>query len=275
MSNTQKALLNVASLVAFSGATLVPSTGHATIISGNSSAYGESVSLATSVAGIIGASITSPPTPDAFGTAPLPYTDTQTVASVLVGILAGDLSTGVLTATANSTVDGAGGAKTTAGTATVDNLATALLGLFGVDATVVQSTASVGGTFGALTSSGATTITGLTVNGASVNIGSTVDDVILNLPLLGVKITANEQIDGGNGTSSDSITVNALDISLTNSVFDLETLDGNIVIAQSFASETAQANPAPEPSGLMVLIGSIAGLFWVKRRNFNQPLRSA
>ena len=238
----------------------IAGNAHATVISANSSAFGESVNL--TVTPLIGATAT-------IGSGPLP----QVSGSVASASVTDVLSTGILTVNASSNVDGNPGARNAHGDATVNNLAIGSLGgLLSLSATTISSTADVNGDFGALTATGTTTIVGLVINGVPLLVTNPVaNDVLLNA--LGIEIIANRQIITGDGATNEAITDDALFISFTNVLGTLGgttgLINGEIIIGQSQAAMAAAAGgggggSVPEPSSLMVLAAGLA-LFGMSR----------
>jgi uncharacterized repeat protein (TIGR01451 family) len=124
--------------------------------------------------------------------------------------------------------------------------------LLSLHADEVQSSAAVGGTCGTqLTATGLTTLvnagTGGTL-GLGLQIGATVPPNTVLLNLLGVRVVLNEQAVGGDGITSRSISVNAIHISVQNSLLGpLGRLTGDIVIAHSNA-QVVCAPPPPPPT---------------------------
>ncbi len=142
-----------------------------------------------------------------------------------------------------------------ASNATVHDLGISLVPvatLLSLHADEVQSSAAVNGTCGtALTATGSTTLvnagTGGTL-GLGLQIGATVPPNTVLLNLLGVRVVLNEQIVGGDGITSRSMSVNAIHISVQNSLLGpLGRLTGDIVIAHSNAQVVCAAPPPPPP----------------------------
>jgi hypothetical protein len=189
---------------------------------------------------------------------------------LLSASVSGVLTTGVLTVDANSNVNGSAGAKSAAADATVNNLVVSLLNL--LNATTVQSTASISGDAGALVRTGTTTIVGLSLFGGPVlNLTPSANDVVFNAG--GIKITLNEETPSGNGISDADLSVNAIDISFTNAPFQfgnlLDLVNGNIIISHSEADLVATGSPpasVPEPSSLLLLASGFAAMFGVRRK---------
>src|SRR5689334_15444162 len=233
----------------------------ATVISGASSAFGESVSL--TLTPLLGPPVvvTSGPLPTVSGIAPPPYNNAN---SVLSASVANVLTTGVLSVHASSDVDGLPGTRFAAADATVDDLSMSLLGVLGVNVTTIQSTANISGDYGALVRTGTTTLEGISVNGSPViDLTPAPNTVLLNL--FGVKIVLNEQTPSGNGIDDADLEVNALHISFANvpAVFGATVglLNGDIIISHSQAALTAEPNAAvPEPSSLLLLASGIISI---------------
>jgi hypothetical protein len=241
----------------------------ATVISGASSAFGESVSLTLTPVVGLDVVITSGPLPTVSGNAPPPYNNT---ASVFSASIANVLTTGVLTVNASSEVGGLPGARSAAADATVNDLSLSLLTALGISTTTIQSTAEVSGDFGALVRTGTTTLEGISINGVPViNLTPAPNTVLLNA--LGVTIIANEQTLTGDGISNAGLEVNALRISFDDfpavigSQFGL--LNGDIIIFHSEASLTAERTTAvPEPGSLLLLASGITLIFGLRRKRF-------
>ena len=213
----------------------VASPAAATVITGSSSAFGEQVALT----GLINAS--SPATPTTGGSAPSPYSVNNNLASIGVP---GVLSTGVMTVSASSNVDGLPGARQATAAATVNGLNITLTGVLSLGATVVGSTATETGE--PLASAGTTTITGgiLTVGITSLVIPANPAPNTSLFNAGGISVILNEQILG-----AGSIAVNAIHISLN----VLGITAGNIYISHSQAALTANAVPEPSTAALLGL----------------------
>ncbi|MEW4491054.1 PEP-CTERM sorting domain-containing protein [Thalassoglobus sp. JC818] len=272
----------------------------AEIIGANSSAYGANVDLGiglslTPLDAIVSAGVG--PIPVASGNAPASYNDAQSLASVnasggisvfglgLVDLI--DFNTGVLDVNAQSNVDGTLGSKTTTASATVNNVSllnSSLLGIVlqsvvSLDATQIQSTATVAGDSGALVASGTTTITGthgvsgnqalLTVLGVEFLLESS---PIANTPVLtidasipgligmqgSIDVILNEQIVTGDMSTEAGISVNALalrfnDVGVSIGALGAGLLNGEVIISHSEASMQASAQPVPEPGSMALL----------------------
>jgi uncharacterized repeat protein (TIGR01451 family) len=115
----------------------------------------------------------------------------------------------------------------------------------------VRSNAVIGGTCGsALSATGSTTLVNAGIGGTlglGLHIGASVPPNTVLLNLLGVRVVLNEQIVGGDGVTSRAISVNAIHISVQNSLLGpLGRLTSNIVIAHSEAQVVCAAPPAPK-----------------------------
>lgn len=242
---------------------------HADVISGASSAFGEEVNLSVLDSLI---TVTSGPLATAAGTAPAPYSQTGSAASVDVGtlLLGTFLSTGLLNATAQSDVTGLATTGSASATASVVNLdaITNLLGFLGISATAIGSSAEVSGGYGALTTNGGTTIAGLVVDGTPIA-AVTANDVVVSTPVL--TVTLDKQTTTGDGTSSAGLTVDAIDISLDAAAVGLDLVSGEIIVAQSEAELTAVPNApgptsVPEPGTLAVFGSGLVALCLMRKR---------
>jgi uncharacterized repeat protein (TIGR01451 family) len=207
----------------------------------SSSAFGESVDVQLLPLLGNGIEVLSGPLPSVSGSAPPAYAKSNSLATVKVSatLLGQILKTGVLTVNATSPVPGSTSAYADA---TVNNLeldvvSSLLLNLLSIDATLIQSSANIGGVCGALTTKGTTTILGA-VLGGQLGLGKTIqlnpapNTVLLNA--LGIKVVLNEQILTSS-TNSHKLTVNAMHISFDNAPLNIGVLDGDVIISQSQA----------------------------------------
>ncbi len=130
----------------------------------------------------------------------------------------------------------------------------AVLDLFlGISASLVESTASAGGTCGALTTSGDTTLTnaalasdigGLAGIVGALDVSPAANTVLFDAAILGgqLRIVLNEQIETGDGLTSAGITVNAIHVTLSGIELPILSLlgqlldiNGEVIIGQSVA----------------------------------------
>jgi hypothetical protein len=250
-----------------------PSLAHATVISGSSSAFDDSVNLVVTP----GLVVSSGPVVAVSGTAPPLYNTSNFALSA--SVLGGFITTNIITANANSNVDGSAGSKSAAGTVTINNFSLGgLLSFGGITATTLQSTATSSGDFGALTSTGSTTISGLVINGlAMAVVMPTANDVLFDAG--GVEVIANAQTTVGDGVSSTGITVDALEVVLTDVAGTVDgvtgLISGDVIIDQSRSALSAVAgggggggggSAVPEPSSFLVLAAGLLGLAGLYRK---------
>ncbi len=187
--------------------------------------------------GALTAQVSSGPLPAVAGDAS-PFNRDASAPSVNVGLGAFGtvLRTGLLQTHAESAA--AGQASSTAVVHSFALVPSALL--LSLHADEVRSSAAIGGTCGsALTATGSTTLAnaelgGLLGQGLHLAASYPPNTVLLNL--LGARVVVNEQIASGDGVTSRALAVNALHISLQNSLLALVgRLTGDIVISHSEA----------------------------------------
>jgi hypothetical protein len=264
-------------------AMLAASPAGATVITIASSAYDVGVDLTI----LGGVAATIGPFVQASGVFPLDYNllDTLTSASASVNLRTGGIvpltlatvgvSTGLVKASASSAWPSP---PTTTASSTVDNLSLDLrtpglvpITLLDVTATTITST-STASALGPLTATGSSSIEDLRILGTALGILSPIDilgtvtpspnDVILSLA--GLTITLNQQIetviDGG-----IAIETNAIAIDFSNFVLGTGLVNGDIIIANSFAS-------VPEPATWVEMLAGFGavGFLMVGRAKANK-----
>ncbi len=213
------------------------------------SAYGEQISLKvqTLLATIQAA---SGPLSSVSGDTP-PFNKDASALSVSVGL--GPYGTVLHTELLLSHTDSPAASQVSSN-ATVHDLGISLLPvapLLTLHADEVRSSAAIGGTCGsALTATGSTTLVNAGVGGTlglGLHIGAAVPPNTVLLDLLGIRVVLNEQIVGGDGLTSRSISVNAIHISIQNALLSpIARLTGNIVISHSEAQVVCAPPPAPQ-----------------------------
>jgi uncharacterized repeat protein (TIGR01451 family) len=206
-----------------------------------SSAYGESINLTLLPLLGGGLPVASGPLPAIAGSAPAAYNQQGSLASVNVqgpsglGTL---LSTGIMNVEADSAMPATAQAH---GHAEVDNPSLAVAGLLGLRASMITADASITGTCGSgLTTTGSSSLagaqlSGLAAGGLGVAANPAPNTVLLDL--LGIRVVLNEQITAGDGFTTSSLTVNAVHVSLSNTLLSLlGALSGDVVISQARAT---------------------------------------
>lgn len=251
------------SIVALSALGLgLPLSASATVTASTSNAYGEFVNLTVTPNLGAPAVVTSGPFPFVSGSAPSPYSLSDSAASVVVDPY---VTTGLLSVNASSDVDSLTGTRNASADATVNDISV-LLNAFGIDlsATTVQSTAAVTGDFGALNALGTTTIEELELNGvASLFINPAPNTVFLDIP--GLTVTLNEQVVSGDFANSSTMAVNGVHISFDNYLSsNLSVISGDVILSHSEAMMMAVV---PEPETYAMLVAGLALMgAMVKRR---------
>ncbi|HTG32531.1 MAG TPA: DUF11 domain-containing protein [Thermoanaerobaculia bacterium] len=213
------------------------------------SAYGEQLSLKVQTL-LATVQASSGPLSSVSGDTP-PFNKDASALSVNVGLgpYGTVLHTGLLLSHTDSPAAGQ-----VSSNATVHDLGISLLPvapLLTLHADEVRSSAVIGGTCGsALTATGSTTLVNAGVGGTlglGLHIGASVPPNMVLLDLLGVRVVLNEQIVGGDGATSRSISVNAIHISIQNGLLSpIGRLTGNIVISHSEAQVVCTPPPAPK-----------------------------
>lgn len=153
----------------------------------------------------------------------------------------GVLTTGVIAADTNGTT---GPSDADAESTATVNQVNVLAGLVTADVVTAQSTSTCDGATASSNASG-TTLANLVVAGTPIGALPPPNTTIpINVPVVATGfITINEQIPGGNGTTTSSLTVNLLHIQVTTLV--LGTID--IVIASAHSDVNCGA-PVPTPT---------------------------
>jgi hypothetical protein len=209
-----------------------------------SSAVGELVAL--TLVPVVGPAlgITSGPSPRAAGAAPPPYAVSNSAASITVSTPI----TGQILNTSTLVVDAAAAlpsSNTVSASATLNDLSVNLVGalpvsaqLLTLNAASVQASAQLAGPCGGpLLATGTTTITSGTVGGTlglAVAIPANPAPNTVILDIAGVRLVLNEQIPGGDGIRTRSLTVNAIHLTLTNVALPgIGALSGEIILSQA------------------------------------------
>jgi uncharacterized repeat protein (TIGR01451 family) len=229
----------------------------------DSSAFGESVDLRVLPLLGSGLRVASGPFPQVSGSAPPAYSKSARALSAAVSTpLTGRiLKTSILDVDASSAMPAATRTGADAVVAQVALSLGHLLPLLALDAAAISSAAVIDGTCGSsLTASGSSDLANARIGG-SLGLGLSVashpapNTVLLNVA--GIKVILNEQIRSGDGTMASALTVNAVHVSLQNSlVSGIGVLSGDIVIAQSRAA--VQCPGATEGEADLTLAGSVS-----------------
>lgn len=258
---------------------VVSSIGHAMVVSGSSSSYGESVNVILTVPLVGNVVLNSGPQPISSGSAPSPYNVSNDAVSASIAALGlFNLGTELLLANAASDINGTAGDKTASADATVDRLGlSTLAGLFRLSADQIQSSATITGDFNSFNAIGSTTLVDAVLSTLLISSGlstspsaNTVVDIQGLLGLTGISLILNEQILTGDGVASRGLAVNAIHIGFTNFVSGVNVLNGDIIIAHSEARILAQNDPAhvPEPGTFALqALGLMVMLFVAARRS--------
>ena len=217
----------------------------------NSSAVGESIQL--NLVPLLGGGlrVASGPWPQVSGTAPAVYAKNANASSSQISalLLGQILQTRVLDVNASANL--APGNQSRA-SALVNDLGLRLP-LLTLNAAVVRTSAAISGTCGGFAASGSMDIANASSSvGPPVSVHPAPNTVLLNLA--GIKVVLNEQLLGGDGTTSRSLTVNAVHVQLRNSLLSgLGLLSGDIIIAQS---QAAAQCAGPRPTADLAIAGS-------------------
>ena len=237
----------------------------AAAVAGSSNAYGLDVNV-----GVIGVlTLDVGPFANVSGTAPAAYNVPGSVLTVNESTpLLASASTGLITTSAISDVDGLPGPRQSTAQAVVDGLNLSVLGAISnvltVGATTITSSSGVSGDVSAPVTSSSSVIENLAVSvlGGTVTIPAeaytTPNFVLVNAG--GISIILNETITSNTATSA-SVTTNAIHISLNNVAGLSGLVTGDIIVGHSFASQAI-----PEPAAITLGFASLGLLLLRKRR---------
>jgi uncharacterized repeat protein (TIGR01451 family) len=229
-------------------AAMLPGSGASAQTQAEANAHGVALDLQAAVVHAV-----LSPTPQSAGDAPPAFDDADQVSSVstTAGVFGQVLNTGVIDTAASSSVPSS---NQTESSADVDGLlvnvplAVGVLPLLRLSADeVIAEAGIVGACGGSLSGSATTTLTNAQVSGLVGNIAS-IDahplpntvllNVDLNVALVAngnVRVVLNEQTIGGDGSTSRSVTVNAIHIFIDVNVLGLGVLEGDIVVSHADA----------------------------------------
>ena len=213
-------------------------------------AFGEQLSLKLQTL-LATVQASSGPLSSVAGDAP-PFNQDASALSVNVGL--GAFGTVLHTGLLLSHTDSAAAGQVSSN-ATVHDLGLSLVPvapLLTLHADEVRSSAAIGGICGsALTATGTTTLVNAAAGGTlglGLHLGASVAPNTVLLNFLGVRVVLNEQIVSGDGVTSRALAVNAIHVSVQNSLLGaLGRLNGDVVIAHSEARVFCAAPPPPPP----------------------------
>ena len=169
-------------------------------------------------------------------------------------------TTGLLSSTVTSNIDGLSGSGFASGATTINNLNLKVLGTLGVPvvtitATTLTTTSTASGTFGALNSIGMPSFVGLSIFVLGVDVTALVqasDGILVNIAgLAGLQIGIDVKTFSGNGITSSGVLTDNIVVQFNNAVTLGGTLNGQLRIGESFAS--ISASPVPEPSSVVMM----------------------
>jgi hypothetical protein len=238
----------------------------AAAVAGSSNAYGLDVNV-----GVIGLlTLDVGPFANVSGTAPSSYNVPGSIASVNASTpLLASATTGLITTSAISNVDGLPGVRQSSAQAVVNglnlNVLAAITGnVLSVGASTITSSSSVSGDVSSPVPTSSSVIENLAVSalGSTITIPAeaytTPNYVLVNAG--GISIILNETITNTTATSA-SVTTNAIHISLTNVAGLSGLVTGDIIVGHSFASQAI-----PEPAAITLGFASLGLLLFRKRR---------
>ncbi len=260
-------LLIVGTLALMAGET------HAVVTSGSSKGYGIDVDVTLLPIIGNGIPIMINEMPVAEGSAPAPYTDSDTALAInILGLVATD----VLNATATSNVNGTPGNKTAYASGDVDELSVLSI----LNNIAVFSETRVSGDYNSFTTFGRTIIDGLEINGNPVldlePAPNTDLFALLGLgAITGVSVILNEQMTFGEGgvlgavcISECSRVTNAIHVIIDDFglIGGLGLASGDIILGHSEARLTAAPNVIPIPSAIWLLGSGLLGILALRKK---------
>jgi hypothetical protein len=267
----------------------------ADVMTGDSNAYFASANVEATVVGNTLPIVTVAPLVPVSGGAPPIYTTNNTLATANVSLgafafpspalplVSGQvlgLNAATISSDAASNVDGGAGVRTTSAANTVANIGLTVLSysapvvgsgsLVSITGTVLSTSASVSGDYGALVGTGAASVANLsiTILGQTFSFsGPIAANTTVNTGIAGVTLILNEQVQGGDGVSSRTMTTNLVHLSLDGvGIAGVASVDADVVLGHAFASQTAVAAAIPEPSSLALAGLGLAGIAGARLR---------
>ncbi|MGJ8671829.1 hypothetical protein [Rubritalea sp.] len=261
---------------------LMFSQAEAAILAGTSSGLGIDIDLGVTLVGVT-TDVGVGPFATANVSAPTPNTQNAEVLNLDADIGAlgavGNVSASEVSASASSDVDGTSNSGSASGLSSITDFELVIVeGVLGADdlfsistgaGTVITSTSSSTGSYGALSSTGSIELADVTISVAGVNFNldsSYAANTTLDISaagVTGITILLNEQTQEGDGVEYTWLTTNAIRVVFD--ALDLESglgvANGEFIIGQSFSSITAV--PEPVTTGYTAF-GAL--LFLVRRR---------
>jgi hypothetical protein len=249
-------LLTPLASLAFLLALVAGHDARATVILGESSAFGLSVDLEVPIL----PDPFVPPTPYVAGAAPAPYD----LSDAFLAFDGGFFELALLEAAAASDVDGGLGIRFAESSAGLKRLSLGFGPAFSLELLAFGAEARSEGELGALVSTGSSVLGSLLVEiGGAVVFDETIapapntDFLPGLLDPLGIDLVLNEQILTGDGIHETGIVVNALHLSV-----DRPFVTGGVIFAHAESSLKA----VPEPRVLVLLLLALAPAAWRARR---------